>query len=126
VLLDFVFSSFQPSMRPLDHPSLKCITLEGIMNALSDPVRASIYLAIKASPSPVKAAVLLGAHGAPIAKASLSQHLKVLRQAGLIRGVRSGAALLSSSRHVEVEKRFPDLVQAIVKGFKIQSNGKRE
>ena len=30
-------------MRPLVHPALEDITVEGILHALSDPVRAAIY-----------------------------------------------------------------------------------
>ena len=31
------------SMRPLFHPSIEEITVEGILHALSDPVRVAIY-----------------------------------------------------------------------------------
>ena len=35
-------------VRPLFHPSVEDITVEGILHALSDPVRAAIYVGIVA------------------------------------------------------------------------------
>jgi hypothetical protein len=36
------------AMRPLFHPSIQDITVEGILHALSDPVRVAIYADIVA------------------------------------------------------------------------------
>ncbi len=37
------------SMRPLVHPAIDDITVEGILHALSDPVRVAIYAQLAAS-----------------------------------------------------------------------------
>ncbi len=36
-------------MRPLIHPSIEDVSVEGILHALSDPVRAAIYAALARS-----------------------------------------------------------------------------
>jgi hypothetical protein len=39
-------------MRPLFHPSIEDVTVEGILHALSDPVRVAIYAQIVGSECP--------------------------------------------------------------------------
>ena len=39
-------------MRPLFHPSIKEVTVEGILHALSDPVRVAMYADIVAQECP--------------------------------------------------------------------------
>jgi len=53
----------------------------------------------------------------------LSQHFKVLRDAGLIRSERVGVEMRNTSRCTEIETRFPGLVAAIVNAHRIQSEG---
>jgi DNA-binding transcriptional ArsR family regulator len=59
-----------------------------------------------------------------IPKSTLSQHFKVLREAGLIRGERRGVEMHNTSRCTEIEKRFPGLIMAIVNAHKVQLAGK--
>jgi DNA-binding transcriptional ArsR family regulator len=49
-----------------------------------------------------------------VPKSTLSQHFRVLREAGLIRSERQGVEMLNTSRRAEVDKRFPGLVEAIL------------
>jgi DNA-binding transcriptional ArsR family regulator len=56
----------------------------------------------------------------PIPKSTLSQHFKVLREAGLIRGERRGVEMHNTSRCAEIEARFPGLLLAIVNAHSIQ------
>jgi DNA-binding transcriptional ArsR family regulator len=49
-----------------------------------------------------------------IPKSSLSQHFKVLREAGLIRSERQGVEMRNTSRCGEVDVRFPGLLPAIL------------
>jgi DNA-binding transcriptional ArsR family regulator len=55
-----------------------------------------------------------------IPKSTLSQHFKVLREAGLIRSERHGVEMHNVSRCSELEKRFPGLIQAIANAHRTQ------
>src|SRR5580692_11084164 len=105
------------SMRPLFHPSIEEITVEGILHALSDPVRVAIYADIVSQ----DCSTFLTVSDKSIPKSTLSQHFRELREAGLIRGERRGVEVHNTSRCVEVEQRFPGLIRAIVNAHTIQS-----
>jgi DNA-binding transcriptional ArsR family regulator len=108
-------------VRPLFHPSLADITVEGILHALSDPVRAAIYADIVAQECSHNCSTFLTVSDKAIPKSTLSQHFKALREAGLIRGERRGVEMHNISRYAEIEERFPRLLQAIVNAHTIQS-----
>ena len=109
-------------VRPLFHPSLEAITVEGILHALSDPVRAAIYLDIVAQECSHNCSMFLTVSDKAIPKSTLSQHFRILREAGLIRGERRGVEMHNTSRCAEIEERFPGLLRAIVNAHTIQSN----
>jgi len=60
------------------------------LSALSDPTRRLVFERILAAPRPV--AVI--AEGLPVSRPAVSQHLKVLREAGLITERRAGTRRL--------------------------------
>ena len=111
-------------MRPLFHPSIEDITVEGILHALSDPVRVAIYADIAASECSQNCSNFLRVSEKSIPKSTLSQHFKALREAGLILGERRGVEMHNSSRCTEIDRRFPGLIAAIIKAHRIQSEGK--
>ena len=113
-------------VRPLFHPSPEDITVEGILHALSDPVRAAIFADIAAQECSQNCSMFLSVSDKAIPKSTLSQHFKALREAGLIRGERRGVEMFNTARCVEIEKRFPGLLQAIVSAHTIQSNDEAE
>ncbi len=108
-------------MRPLFHPSLEEITVEGILHALSDPVRVAMYADIVAQECPQNCSNFLTVSDKAIPKSTLSQHFKILREAGLIRSERHGVEMHNISRCPELEQRFPGLIRAIVTAHTIQS-----
>src|SRR5258706_12448993 len=75
------------SMRPLFHPSIEEITVEGIFHALSDPVRVAIYADIVSQDCSQNCSTFRTVTGKTIPKSTLSQHFRELREAGRIRGV---------------------------------------
>lgn len=111
-------------MRPLTHPSLEDITVEGILHALSDPVRAAIYMQLAGSACAHTCSNFLQVSDRSIPKSTLSQHFRALREAGLIRSERHGVEMHNSSRCEEIEQRFPGLLAAIVNAHSIQSAGR--
>jgi DNA-binding transcriptional ArsR family regulator len=111
-------------MKPLFHPSIEDVTVEGILHALSDPVRAAIYADIVGSACSQNCSSFLRVSEKSIPKSTLSQHFKALREAGLIRGERRGVEMQNTSRCEEIEERFPGLMKAIVNAYSIQLDAK--
>ena len=111
-------------MRPLFHPSIEDVTVEGILHALADPVRVAIYAEIVGSDCARTCSNFLRVSEKAIPKSTLSQHFKILREAGLIRGERRGVEMHNTSRCAEIDQRFPGLIAAIVNAHLIQSEGK--
>ncbi|HEX6944794.1 MAG TPA: helix-turn-helix domain-containing protein [Casimicrobiaceae bacterium] len=101
-------------MRPLFHPAPEDLTVEGLLHALSDPVRAAIFREIAAAAGPVTCSAFLTVKDRDIPKSTLSQHFKVLRESGLIRSERQGVEMHSTARSGEVDARFPGLLAAIL------------
>jgi len=112
-------------MKPLFHPAIEDVTVEGILHALSDPVRVAIYADLVNSDCPQTCSNFLRISENAIPKSTLSQHFKALREAGLIRGERHGVEMQNTSRCGEIDKRFPGLIAAIVKAHATQQKGKR-
>lgn len=112
-------------MRPLFHPAIEDVTVEGILHALSDPVRVAIYARIANSGCASTCSAFLQMDQKEIPKSTLSQHFKILREAGLIRGERQGVEMRNTTRCAELEKRFPGLIRAIIGAHLIQMKDKK-
>ena len=108
-------------MRPLIHPSIEDITVEGILHALSDPVRVTIYAELAGSSCTNICSNFLQMSDRSIPKSTLSQHFRALREAGLVHSERHGVEMHNTSRCGEIEQRFPGLLSAILKAHGIQS-----
>jgi DNA-binding transcriptional ArsR family regulator len=107
-------------VRPLIHPEIANVPVEMILHALSDPVRVSIFADIVAQDCSQRCSSFLLVGKKAIPKSTLSQHFKVLREAGLIRSERHGVEIHNTSRCAEVDARYPGLMPAIVKAHEIQ------
>src|SRR5260370_13799435 len=94
-------------VRPLFHPSLEDITVEGILHALSDPVRAAIYADIVAQECSHNCSMFLTVSDKVIPKSTLSQHFRILREAGVVPGGTGGGGRAKNPRFGGVEKRLP-------------------
>jgi len=108
-------------MRPLFHPTIDDVTVEGVLYALSDPVRVAIYADIVGQNCPQTCSTFLTVRNQAIPKSTLSQHFKVLRESGLIRSERHGVEVHNTSRCSEVDARFPGLIRTIVDAYQVQS-----
>jgi DNA-binding transcriptional ArsR family regulator len=107
-------------MKPLFHPSPEDITVEGILHALSDPVRAHILARIVHADGAKTCSAFLEISDRPIPKSTLSQHFKALREAGLIRSERKGVELHNTSRCAEIAPRFGPLVSSVLAAHQSQ------
>ena len=107
-------------MRPLRHPEIRDIPLEVILHALADPVRVRIFADIAQQGCAQSCTAFVHVAEKPIPKSTLSQHFRILREAGLIRSERHGVKMHNTSRAAEVDARYPGLLAAIAKAHKIQ------
>lgn len=111
-------------MRALIHPSIDDVTLEGILHALADPVRAAIYSTLAAADGAATCSAFVNVIDREIPKSTLSQHFRALREAGLIRSERAGVEMRNVSRCKEIEQRFPGLLPAILKSYAVEAGEK--
>src|SRR3954454_24772136 len=96
-------------MKPMTEPDADDITLPGVMDAISDPVRVQILRALAGSGESA-----CGAFDLDIAKATRSHHLRVLREAGLTHTRADGTRRLVSLRREDLDGRFPGLLDAVL------------
>jgi DNA-binding transcriptional ArsR family regulator len=109
-------------MRPLYHPSLNEITVQGLLYALSDPVRVRIYAELAQADCAMNCSAFMSNGRLKLPKSTLSQHFKILREAGLIRSERKGVELKNSTRCHELKKKFGPMVTEILNAYANESN----
>lgn len=107
-------------MRPLHHPEIDDVPLEAILHALADPARVKIFADIAQQGCSQNCTAFVNVVEKPIPKSTLSQHFKILREAGLIRSERHGVQMHNVSRAAEIDARYPGLLAAITKAHTIQ------
>lgn len=97
-------------MRQLRHPNAEEITLVGVLAALGDPVRLSVVSALAKGGERG-----WGEFDVEVGSSTLSHHMKVLRQAGVIDHRRDGTRCFVSLRP-GLDQAFPGLLKCIL-GF---------
>ena len=101
-------------MKQYQHPTADQITLTGVLHALSDPVRLD-YVQCLAQSECEKAC---GTIPTSVAKSTMSHHIRVLREAGIIHLRPYGTQSLISIRFDELEKKFPGVLDSVLKSAK--------
>lgn len=96
-------------MKHLYHPELENIQLSSVLYALSDPIRLFLVDTILRSGE-----IHCSGVDVPIAKSTLSHHLKTLREAGVVRTRVQGTQRFMSIRKEDLEARFPGLLASIL------------
>jgi DNA-binding transcriptional ArsR family regulator len=66
------------------------VNANGVLDALGDPTRRQIFESLRGGPRSVGEL----AAGVPVSRPAVSQHLRVLKQAGLVRDSRDGTRRL--------------------------------
>ena len=107
------------AMKPYTHPEPQDVTLPTAMQALSDPCRIEILRALMEAGE-----LACGDVPLDVSKATRSHHFAVLREAGLILTRTEGTRCMTSVRTEEVEKRFPGLLDLVVRE-KPKKSGKK-
>src|SRR5687767_8982803 len=96
-------------MREPHHPARAELELPAVLHALSDPARLEIVRRLADGDAPSCGVF----HPRP-PKATLSHHLKVPRESGLVRTRPEGRKRLLALRADDLEARFPGLLAAVL------------
>lgn len=112
-------------MRKLFHPSIDDVTVEGILHALADPVRAQIYVELANAECAKSCSAFLTVNKVSLPKSTLSQHFRVLREAGLIYCERKGVEMHNRTRCAELKGKYGDLILAILSAYGTQHKAVR-
>ncbi len=94
------------------HPSKEDITLAGVLAALSDPMRLRIVKSLVEQKSCMSCTE--AAPCAEMAKSTLSNHFRILREAGLIQTSKKGVEHRNVLREDDINARFPKLLKTIL------------
>lgn len=95
--------------QPPRHPAVDELDLVTVLSALGHPIRMHIVIAL--------------AHGGehawgqldvPVAKSTLSHHLKLLRDSGITHTRAEGSRCFVSLRRDDLDHRFPGLLDAVL------------
>jgi DNA-binding transcriptional ArsR family regulator len=97
----------------LIEPALETVTIDAVLSALADPVRLTFVRALDRAGDWTCGSDVLRDTGVTIGKSTLSHHIKVLRDAGLIRTRVDGIRRLVTLRYDEMEQRFPGLLSLL-------------
>jgi DNA-binding transcriptional ArsR family regulator len=95
--------------HPQQHPDLDQMKLTEVMAALSDPIRVGL---VRLLSDGVERG--WGELRAPVAKSTLSHHLRVLRNAGITRTREEGTRCFVTLRRADFDARFPHLMDAVL------------
>src|SRR5918999_4101267 len=106
-------------MRQAHHPEVGEIALTGVMAALSDPIRVGLVRLLADGRERG-----WGELQAPVAKSTLSHHLRVLRDAGITRTRQEGTRCFLVLRRADLESRFPGLFDAVLEAAARDDVGK--
>jgi DNA-binding transcriptional ArsR family regulator len=93
----------------LHHPAVQELELPAVLHALSDPIRLGIVRDLAGH-----GACNCGTFSVPVAKSTLSHHLKVLREAGVTLTEPAGTQRVVSLRADDLNARFPGLLDAVL------------
>lgn len=100
------------SSRELFHPATADLVLTDVLFALSDPARLEITRRLAEGPLEVAACQPTGGD---MPKSTLSHHIKILREAGVVRNDPHGRQRYVSLRRQDLEDRFPGVLDPILR-----------
>ena len=111
--------------RAFQHPSVKDISLDGVLHALSDPIRRQIVAKLAGCPNILKSGMSCSKTCDQLSPSTISFHYRILREAGLVRSEKKGVEVINTFRKEDIEKKFPGLLESILGHHKpLKSNMK--
>ncbi len=97
------------AVRKFSGPARAEMSLAPVLAALSDPVRLHIVCMLANG-----CELSCGSFGLPIPKSTLTHHLKVLREAGVITQRPVGTSRMTRLRRDDLDARFPGLLDSVL------------
>jgi DNA-binding transcriptional ArsR family regulator len=99
-----------PATETLEHPDVAELELVAVLQALADPVRLELVRIL----DDADGAMSCGEIPLTVSKSTGSHHLKVLREAGVIRGQVDGTRRYYTLRRDDLDARFPGLLASVL------------
>lgn len=96
--------------RALPHPAREEIRLEGILHALSDPMRLRIVRELATDGGELSCSDF----DLPVTKSTTTHHFRVLRESGVIRQTYRGTAKMNGLRGDDLDDLFPGLLDSLL------------
>jgi DNA-binding transcriptional ArsR family regulator len=106
-------------MKQAWHPDVDEMELVSVMAALSDPIRVGVARLLADGRERG-----WGELRAPVAKSTLSHHLRVLRDAGITRTRQEGTRCYVTLRRDDLQARFPGLLDAVLDAARADDVGR--
>jgi DNA-binding transcriptional ArsR family regulator len=97
-------------MRFIYHPDRKDISLAAVLYALGDPVRLEIVRLLAS-----KGEQCCADFDFAIAKSTMSNHFKILRESGVVLTHKEGTQHINKLRREDLEALFPGLLEAVLR-----------
>ncbi|MEV0321420.1 ArsR/SmtB family transcription factor [Streptomyces sp. NPDC050658] len=108
------------SSRALDHPERGEIRLEGVLHALSDPMRLRIVRQLAGEGVAVTGGLSCSQFELPVTKSTSTHHFRVLRESGVILQIYRGTAKMNELRREDLDALFPDLLDSVLRAAATQ------
>ncbi|GLZ42944.1 metalloregulator ArsR/SmtB family transcription factor [Actinokineospora sp. NBRC 105648] len=96
-------------MVEVDEPDAHRLVLPEVLHAFSDPTRLAVVAQLADAGE-----LSCGNLDVSVAKSTLSQHLRVLREAGVTHTRRDGNQRWLSIRRADLDGRFPGLLDSVL------------
>jgi DNA-binding transcriptional ArsR family regulator len=90
------------------------ITLDGALKALANPIRRKVVTTLLDAPGGEVSSC--AAFNVTISRSTLTQHMRVLHEAGIIKTVDHGNRVLVELRAPEIERQIPGLLDILRRG----------
>ncbi len=97
--------------KELEYPAVEELQLVDVLQALGDPIRLQLVRILDEADGAICCAEI----PLPVSKSTGSHHLKVLREAGVVRAQVDGTRRYYTLRRDDVEARFPGLLDSVLR-----------
>jgi DNA-binding transcriptional ArsR family regulator len=105
-------------MRFLYHPERQNISLPSVLYALGDPIRLEIVRLLA-----VQGEQCCAGFDFAIAKSTMSNHFKILRESGIVLTRKEGTQHINQLRREDLEALFPGLLDTVLKSAESMNLG---
>nr|WP_246256905.1 metalloregulator ArsR/SmtB family transcription factor [Amycolatopsis anabasis] len=99
-----------PPLTPASFPDVGEIQIVKVLQALADPVRLDMVRQL----APADRELSCGTFEVSVSKSTLTHHLRILREAGVISSRQQGTTRFNSLRRNDLDALFPGLLDGVL------------